>query len=86
MAVLRALRIAAIAVAFFVAFELSQAATLAREGTTIPGIHWGIGALALLFLVSALVTERTQGPEANVRKDLMWGLASGGIAIVLERL
>ena len=86
MTALRLVRAAAIALAFAFAFALSQRATLAREGETLPGISWAIGALSALFLVSAIVVERTQGPEANLRKDLMWGLAVGGIVIILSRL
>ncbi len=83
----RLLRIAGIAAAFFVAFTVSQAATAARNaGETIPGIHFAIGALSLFFLVGAYATERTQGPEQNVRKDLLWGLGAGGLVIVANRL
>ena len=85
MTAVRLFRIIAIAVGFFIAFNLSQAATKAREGATLPGMTWTIGLLSMLFLISAIISERTQGPEANGRKDLMWGLASGGIAIVLSR-
>jgi len=77
----RLARIAAIAGGFLFAFTLSQRATAAREGQTLPGIGWAVGILAILFLVSAIVTERTQGPEADLRKDMMWGLAAGGILI-----
>ncbi len=86
MTALRLLRIAAIAFAFWIVFTLSQAATRAREGVTVPGISWAIGVLSVMFLISALVAEQSQGPEANGRKDLMWGLAAGGIAIVISRL
>ena len=85
MTALRLLRIAAIAVAFFVVFTLSQHATRARQGTTVPGISWAIGVISLIFLVSAIAAERTQSPAQNGRKDLLWGLATGGIAIVLSR-
>ncbi len=85
MSALRLVRIAAIAVGFFVVFTLSQEATRARQGTTVPGISWAIGALSVIFLISAIAAERTQGPEHNGRKDLVWGLATGGIAIVLSR-
>ena len=83
MTVVRAFRIAGIAAAFWCAFTFSQAATRAREGTTIEGIHWAIGALSVMFLVNAFLAERFQGAEANLRKDLLWGLAAGGIAIFL---
>ena len=66
---------------------MGQAATAARNaGATVPGIHFAIGALAVFFLIGAFATEKTQGPEANVRKDMLWGLGSGGLAIVANRL
>lgn len=84
---LRLLRIAGFAVGFFVAFTASQAATAARSGgETVPGIAYAIGGLSLFFLVGAYATELTQGPEQNVRKDMLWGLGSGGVAIVASRL
>ena len=86
MTALRGLRIAAIAVGFFFIFNLSQHATKVRHGATVPGIGWAIGVLSLIFLVSAIVAERSQGPEDNMRKDLLWGLATGGIGIVLSRV
>ena len=86
MTALRGLRIVAIAVGFFVIFTFSQHATKMRQGTTVPGIAWAIGVLAMIFLVSAIVAERSQGPEDNLRKDVLWGLATGGIGIVLSRL
>jgi hypothetical protein len=84
---LRVLRILAFAVGFFVAFNVSQAETAARSaGETVPGIRYAIGALSLFFLVGAWAVEQTQGPELNVRKDMLWGLGSGGMAIVAHRL
>ena len=83
----RLLRIVGIAAAFFLAFTMSQAATAARNaGQTVPGIHFAIGALAVFFLVGAYATERTQGPELDVRKDLLWGLGAGGLTIFAHRL
>jgi hypothetical protein len=84
---LRLFRIVGFAAAFFIAFTMSQAVTAARNaGETVPGIHYAIGALSFFFLVGAYATERTQGPEQNVRKDMLWGLGSGGLAIVASRL
>jgi hypothetical protein len=83
---LRLLRILGIGAAFFGAFEVSQAATKARTGETVPGIHYAIAALAVFFLIGAWATEQTQGPESNVRKDLLWGLGTGGVAIFAHRL
>jgi len=83
----RLVRIVGIAVAFFVAFNVSQAATAARNaGQTVPGMGIAIGALSVFFLIGAIVTEQTQGEEMNPRKDLLWGLSSGGLAIVASRL
>jgi len=82
----RALRIVGIALAFVVAFTISQHATLARTGETIPGILWAIGALSVFFLVGAAATESTQGPEADTRKDLLWGLGLGGFLAIAARL
>jgi len=84
---LRVLRILGFAAGFFVAFTASQAATAARSGgETIPGIHYAIGALSIFFLLGAWATEQTQGPDQNVRKDMLWGLGSGGLAIFANRL
>ena len=83
---MRALRIAGIALAFYLVFSLSQQATIAREGQTLPGIEWAIAVLTVFFLLGAFVTERTQGPEMEFRKDGLWGLAVGGAAIVVSRL
>ena len=83
---LRVLRIAGIAAGFVVAFTASQRATLARSGETVPGIAWAIGALSVFFLVGAWATEKTQGADADVRKDLLWGLGTGGGLILVLRL
>lgn len=83
----RLTRIVVIAGAFFTAFNMSQAATAARNaGETVPGIGIAIAALSLFFLVGAWATEKTQGAEMNARKDLLWGLGSGGFAIVAARI
>jgi len=81
----RLARIVGIAVAFVVVFTLSQRATIARYGESAPGVVWAIGALTVFFLLGAFVTERSQGPDADVRKDLLWGLAGGGLLIVVSR-
>jgi hypothetical protein len=84
---IRLARIAAIAVGFFLIFTLSQQATAARHGgETVPGLSWAIGILSFFFLVGAFVNERFQVSTDTLRNDLLWGLGSGGIAIVLERL
>jgi hypothetical protein len=85
--IIRPLRIAGIAIAFFAAFNFSQSVTAARSGgATAPGIVPAIAALTLFFTINAFVSERTQGPETDRRKDLLWGLATGGIGIIVQRL
>jgi amino acid transporter len=79
---LRLLRVVGIAVVFAIVFTVSQRATLARNGETVPGTLWAIGALSVFFLVGAFASESSQGPEANVRKDLLWGLGAGGLLAI----
>lgn len=87
MTIVRPIRIVAIAIAFFVAFNFSQSLTAARSGgETAPGVAAAVAVLTFFFTINAWVTERTQGPELNVRKDLLWGLASGGLGILVHRL
>ena len=87
MSIIRPLRIVGIALAFFAAFTVSQSITAARSGgETAPGIVAAIAVLTAFFTINAFVTERTQGPELDRRKDLLWGLASGGIGIIIHRL
>lgn len=82
---LRILRGAAVAVGFAFLFNLSQAWTQVREAETVPGIGWAIGVLALIFLMSAYVAERTRGEDDNARKDALWGLGVGGLLGLLVR-
>ncbi len=86
MTAFRLARIAGIAIGLAIAFIVSQRATFARTGETIPGILWAVGALSVFFLVGAFATEATQGAEADVRKDLLWGLGLGGILAIVLRL
>jgi hypothetical protein len=87
MRALRALRIAAIALGLFWVFDLSRRATAARyPGETVPGIPVALAIVALILLASAVVTERREGPESDLRKDLLWGLATGCIAVAVSRL
>jgi len=86
MTALRLARIAGIAFALVVVFTLSQRATIAKTGESVPGTLWALGALCVFFLVGALATEASQGPEADVRKDLLWGLGFGGIVSIVLRL
>ena len=82
---IRALRIAAIALALPLLFALSQRVTTARGQPRVPGLSWALGVVSALFLVRAAVTEWGRGPEANVQKDLFWGLAAGGILTIVSR-
>ncbi|MBI3770476.1 MAG: hypothetical protein HY271_18555 [Deltaproteobacteria bacterium] len=83
---IRVLRIVGFALAFVIAFTVSQRTTLARSGETVPGTLWAIGALSVFFLVGAFASESSQGPEANVQKDLLWGLGLGGIFGIAVRV
>lgn len=83
MSALRLVRIAVIAAAVAGAFGWSQAETLARTGESVPGVHWALGILSVVFLLSAVATERTRPETPALRKDLLWGLAGGGIATIL---
>jgi hypothetical protein len=86
MTALRLARIVGIALAFAIGFTFSQRATIARSGETVPGVLWAVGALCVFFLVGAIATEASQGPEADVRKDVLWGLGLGGILGIVVRL
>lgn len=83
---LRLLRTVGIAITLAVGFLISQRATLARSGETAPGTLWALGALSVFFLVGALATEVSQGHDADVRKDVLWGLGIGGIVGIAVRL
>ncbi len=82
----RLLRIVGIALGFATVFLVSQRATLARSGETAPGTSWALGALSVFFLVGALATEVSQGADADVRKDVLWGLGFGGVLGIAVRL
>jgi hypothetical protein len=86
MTALRLARIVGIALAFAIGFTISQRTTIARSGETVPGVLWAVGALCVFFLVGAMATEASQGPEADVRKDVLWGLGLGGILGIVLRL
>jgi len=86
MTALRLARIAGIALLVAVGFTVSQRVTLARTGETVPGVLWAVGALCVFFLTGAIATEASQGPDADVRKDVLWGLGLGGILGIVLRL
>jgi hypothetical protein len=85
MILLRFLRIIAIALGFAFLFALSRYATLERGGEDLPGISWALAVLSAIFTVSAIISERSRGPEANLQKDFLWGLAAGGIITIISR-
>lgn len=82
----RLLRIAAIAAALLWMFTLSQRAGAVRGNEPVPGLSWALSVLSLIFTAGAIVTERSRGPEANLQKDLLWGLAAGSVLTILSRL
>lgn len=82
---LRLLRVAVIAVALRALFDLSQRVSAASGHERVAGIEWALGALSVLFFLRALATEYSHGPEANFQKDLLWGLAAGGVLAILSR-
>lgn len=84
--IVRVLRVAVIALAVGCLFALSQRVSEARGNAPVPGTSWAIGVLTMLFLVRAIVTESTRPADANLQKDLLWGLAAGGIITILSRL
>ncbi|MFI5394481.1 MAG: hypothetical protein ACHQ9S_03015 [Candidatus Binatia bacterium] len=86
MILLRLLRITTVAFGFAFVFALSRYATAARGGEDLPGISWALGVLSAIFIASAILSERMRGPEANLQKDVLWGLAVGGIITIISRL
>ncbi len=84
--IVRLLRITGVGLGLAFLFHLSQAAILARGEQPVAGTLWAIGVVSLLFLVRAILMERTRGPRDNMQKDLLWGLAAGGVLTVLARL
>ena len=84
--IVRALRIAAVTAVLPLLFAVSQRVSEARGQETVPGINWALGVLSVIFVVRAAVTERFRGSEANLQKDLLWGVAVGSIATIISRL
>jgi hypothetical protein len=85
MALVRAARIAAVAIALPFLVRLSQQVGEASGNPPVEGMHWALGVLAVLFLVRAAATEASRGPESNGLKDLQWGLAAGCLIAALWR-
>lgn len=46
---------------------------------------WAIGVLSFLFLVRAILSETMPNGPRTMQRDLLWGLAAGGIATILLR-
>ncbi|MBI4515401.1 MAG: hypothetical protein HY699_06250 [Deltaproteobacteria bacterium] len=86
MSALRLLRVAAIAGGLPMLFNLSRLVAAARGDEPVPGIAWALAVVSLLFSVRAVVTEYSRGPEANLQKDLLWGLALGGWLTIVAQL
>jgi hypothetical protein len=81
----RLLRIALFASALPLLFDLSQRIIAAGHGEAVPGRLWAFAALSVLFLLRALASEYSRGPEANMQKDLQWGLAVGGVLTIASQ-
>jgi hypothetical protein len=84
--ILRLIRIGAIALGFACLFALSRYFTAVRGGEDLPGVSWALGVLSVIFTTSAAVSERIRGSEADLHKDVLWGLAVGCIITVISRL
>lgn len=82
----RLLRIFVVAAVLPGLFRVSQGIATARGNEPVPGLVWAIGALGMLFLLRALATEYSRGPEADWHKDLQWGVAGGCLLIILSVL
>jgi hypothetical protein len=82
---LRWLRIGLFAVALVILFNLSQEVGAVLGNDPVPGLQWSLAVLSLVFLFRAAVTEYGRGPEANLQKDLLWGLGAGGFLAILSR-
>ena len=82
---LRVLRITALAVVLPLLFAISQRVSEASGNEPTPGLSWAIGVVAVLFLIRAIVTEHTAGPEAALQKDLLWGMSAGAMLTILTR-
>lgn len=85
MSLLRWLRIVLIAATLVFLFNVSQTVGEMRGNPPVPGLSWSLGVLSLLFVFRAAVTEYGRGPEANLQKDLLWGLGAGGVLAILSR-
>jgi hypothetical protein len=82
----RLVRIAVIAIALPLLFDLSQRVSTADGQEPVAGLEWALGALSLLFFVRALATEYSKGLYPDYQKDLQWGLAAGGALTIISRV
>jgi hypothetical protein len=82
---LRVLRIGLVAGALILLYNLSQQVAEIRGNEPVPGVAWSLAALSAVFLLRAAVTEYGRGPEADLQKDFLWGLGSGGLLAILSR-
>jgi hypothetical protein len=82
----RLVRIAVIAIALPLLFNLSQRVSTANGQEAPAGIVWALAALSLLFFLRALASEYSKTPQPEYQKDLQWGLAAGGVLAILSRV
>jgi hypothetical protein len=82
---IRWLRIGLIAAVMVALYNLSQQMGEVMGNEPVPGVAWSLGALSLVFLLRAAVTERFRGAEADWQKDLLWGLGGGGLLAIVTR-
>jgi hypothetical protein len=74
---LRAVRIAAVALLLPLLFGLSRQVGERSANPPIEGLPWAIGVLAVVFALRAFAVEATLGAEHGLRKDFSWGLSAG---------
>jgi hypothetical protein len=86
MRLIRPVRIAGVAMLITFLFVQSQRITLAREGETVPGLAMALGAVSVLLLIRASVTEWTDGPARGFEKDILWGLGVGAVGAMISLL
>ncbi len=76
----RLIRVGGVAVLFALLVRVSRLATAARaQGAPLPPIAGPLAAISVIVLFAALVAEKTRGPEANLQKDVLWGISLGGL-------
>ncbi len=85
MKLIRAARIGVFAAIVPVLFHVSKGITEARGHHPPPGLSYALGVVSLLFFLRALATESSSGPEANLQKDMLWGLAAGAALAIVVR-